>query len=75
MASIDKLIEKMRNQPNGITFHEVMRVLVSKKYKLGRQSGSHCQFINKSGDVLTIPKRNPLKRVYVEIILDRIGEK
>ncbi|MDR2181609.1 MAG: type II toxin-antitoxin system HicA family toxin [Treponema sp.] len=43
-------------------------------YRLDRQKGSHCQYINQSGDVLTVPDRNPLKKVYVTAILERIGE-
>ena len=35
---------------------------------------SHRNFINKTGDVITIKEDNPLKAVYVKDVLKRIGE-
>lgn len=35
---------------------------------------SHRQFINATGDVITIKQENPLKAVYVKDVLKRIGE-
>jgi predicted RNA binding protein YcfA (HicA-like mRNA interferase family) len=75
MASLDKIIQKMKNQPNGIRMAEADRVLTAKGYRLDRQNGSHCQYINEKGDVITIVERNPLKKAYVDAILERIGEK
>jgi len=75
VASIEKLIQKMKNQPYGITYNEAARVLTSFNYRFARQNGSHCHYINESGDVITIVRRNDaIKRVYVDAILDRIGE-
>ena len=39
-----------------------------------RNGTSHRNFINKSGDVITIKEDNPLKAVYVKDVLKRIGE-
>ena len=75
MASIEKIINKMQNQPNGISLQEADKVLSANGYRLDRQKGSHCQYINKFGDVLTVVRSNPLKKVYVIAILERIGEK
>ncbi|MCM1566251.1 MAG: type II toxin-antitoxin system HicA family toxin [Dehalobacter sp.] len=72
MASVDKIIEKMKRQPNGITISEAAKVLTAKGYRLARQKGSHCHYINAIGDVITIKKDNPLKAVYVKDILSRI---
>ncbi len=72
MSQLEKIIEKMRTQPNNIRPEEAERVLNSMGYRLDRQKGSHMQFINSFGDVLTIPKRNPLRAVYVKDILNRI---
>ena len=72
MASVDKIIEKMKRQPNGVTMAEADRVLTSNGYRLARQKGSHCHYINTSGDVITIKKESPLKAVYVKDILSRI---
>ncbi|MDR1150002.1 MAG: type II toxin-antitoxin system HicA family toxin [Spirochaetaceae bacterium] len=74
MAGVEKIIEKMKRQPNGISLQEADRVLAAHGYRLDRQKGSHCQYINQNGDVLTVVKKNTLKKVYVTAILERIGE-
>ena len=74
MASIDKLVDKLKRQPNGIKIEEAHKVLVHYGYKLDRQKGSHRQYIDANGDVLTIPIRRPtIKPFYVAEILRRIG--
>ena len=72
MAGVDKIIEKMKRQPNGIRMAEADKVLTANGYRLDRQKGSHRQYINNSGDVITIKDENPLKAVYVKDILSRI---
>lgn len=72
MASVDKIIEKMKNQPNGIRMQEADKVLTSYGYRLSRQKGSHRQYINMTGDVITVKNENPLKAVYIKDILSRI---
>ena len=74
MASIEKLIKKMKNQPNGIRFEEAQKVLEAKGYRFDRQKGSHCRFGNDNGDFITIVKNDTIKKVYVTAILERIGE-
>lgn len=76
MASIKKLIQKMKNQPNGIALAEAARVLNAYGYNFIRRRSSHHSYRNNSGDVITIVERSgkPIKRVYVEDVLDRIGE-
>ena len=73
MAGADKLIEKMRNRPNGIRFSEIAKVLEHHGYIMVRVSGSHHHFRNENGDVITIPNQSPVKAVYVKDVLRRIG--
>jgi predicted RNA binding protein YcfA (HicA-like mRNA interferase family) len=73
MANVDKIIEKMKRQPNGVSMSEADKVLTASGYKLARQKGSHCHYINMGGDVITIKKSSPLKAVYVKDILSRIS--
>ena len=73
MAGVDKIIEKMKRQPNGIRMVEADKVLTANGYRLDRQKGSHRQYINNSGDVITIKDENPLKAVYVKDILSHIS--
>ncbi|MEV2353615.1 type II toxin-antitoxin system HicA family toxin [Paenibacillus larvae] len=74
MARIDKIVQKMKNRPNGITFEEIVKVLNHNGYILVRVNGSHHHFRHKAGDLITIPKHHPLKAAYVRDVLKRIGE-
>ena len=74
MAGIEKIIEKMKNQPNGIRVSEIDKVLAHFGYRLDRQRGSHRQYINETGNVITIKDENPLKAVYVKDVLNRINK-
>lgn len=71
MPNVEKIIEKMRRQPNGISFSEAVKVLEHFGYRFDRQKGSHAHFINSSGDVITVKKDTPLKACYVKDILSR----
>ncbi len=73
--NVEKLIEKMKRQPNGIRPEEAEKVLKAYGYEPVRQKGSHKQYLNKeTGDLTTIKQENPLKKVYITDILNRIGE-
>ena len=73
MPSVEKIVEKMKNQPHGIRLQEAEKVLAAYDYFFIRQKGSHRHYINKAGDVITL--KDPLKVSYVIEILERIGEK
>lgn len=73
MASVEKIIQKMKNRPNGIRVSEADKVLSAFGYNLDRQKGSHRHYINKAGDVITIKYENPLRAIYIKDILRRIG--
>jgi predicted RNA binding protein YcfA (HicA-like mRNA interferase family) len=75
MATIKKLIQKMKNQPHGIILDEADRVLRHFGYSCKRQNGSHRQYGNENGDVITVVADSKIKKAYVEAILERIGEK
>lgn len=74
LANVKKIIEKMKRQPNGIKITEIDKVLYYYGYTLDRQKGSHRQYINSKGDVITIKDENPVKAVYVKDVLNRIRE-
>ena len=73
MPDIDKLIQKMKRQPNGIRFQELAKVLEYNGYIMKPKKRNR-NFINNKGDVITIKEDNPLKAVYVKDVLKRIGE-
>ena len=72
MASVDKIVQKMKNQPNGIKPEGAEKVLKAAGYNPARQKSTHRHYINGSGDVITIKIETPLKAVYVKDILQRI---
>jgi len=74
MAGIKKLVQKMKDQPHGIILDETDRVLHHYGYNCKRTEGSHRQYINANGDVITIVAKGQLKKAYVAAILERIGE-
>lgn len=43
-------------------------------YRLDRQRGSHRQYVNDNGDVITVKDESPVKKVYIKDVLNRIGE-
>lgn len=72
--NVEKIIQKMKNQPAGIKAIEADKVLIAYGYNPVRQKGSHKQYLNRStGDLITIKQENPLKAVYTKDILKRIG--
>ena len=74
MASAKKIVDKMKRQPNGIRIEEADKVLNYYGYNIDRKNGSHRQYINEAGDVLTIVERTPtIKSFYVKEILSRTG--
>lgn len=74
MPKIEKIIEKMQRQPNGIRPEEATAVLNYYGWEVDRRKGSHLQFVNQKGNVITIQDRTPLRAVYVKDILRRIGK-
>jgi len=74
MAGIKKLIQKMKNQPHGIILDVADRVLRHYGYQCKRIDGSHRQYINEKGDVITLVAKGQIKKAYIAVILERIGE-
>lgn len=74
MAKIEKIIEKMKNQPKGITFTEIKKILEHAGYKVVRVAGSHYQFRNEQGLLTTVKRENPVDIQAVKDALNRLGE-
>ena len=69
MASVEKIIAKMKNQPNGVRLEEADKVLMACGYWSARQEGSHRHYRNGDGKIITIVQKNPLKKYQVTMIL------
>lgn len=76
LSNIQKIITKMKQQPHGIRPEEAEKVLKYIGYECVRQKGSHKQYLNQqTGELTTIKQENPLKKVYVMDILNRLSNK
>ena len=74
MASVKKIVDKMKQQPNGISMNEADRVLNHHGYLFIMQRGSHRLYRNSSGDKISIPRRTPtILSCYVNEIINRLG--
>ena len=70
MSKWDKLIKRICNLSKDIRFNELRKVLESYGYEmkvLGR-GGSHFTFRKNGCTPVTVPKDEPIKRVYVELV-------
>lgn len=70
MSQWDKLIKRIRNLSKDLRFDELRKVLESYGYVMNapRSGSSHYTF-RKIGCVpITVPKHEPIKRVYVEMV-------
>lgn len=74
MSKWEKLIKEICLLSRGLRFEEVRRVLKTYGYRMDAPRGgsSHYTFRKAGCNPITIPKHEPIKRVYVEMIRDVI---
>lgn len=70
MSKWDKLLLKIHLLSKDLRFDEVKRVLESYGYVMyaPRSGSSHYTFRKKGCQPITIPKHEPIKKVYVEMV-------
>lgn len=70
MSKWDKLLTKICTLSKDVRFEEVCRVLENYGYDMGkpRSGSSHYTFRKKGCQPITIPKNEPIKKVYVELV-------
>jgi hypothetical protein len=73
MAAREKLLDRMRRNPRGDWRLEDFQALAL-HFGLDKRSsgGSHVVFIAKTGEVLTVPARRPIKPIYVRMFVELI---
>lgn len=75
MVGVEKLVDKMKRQPNNIKFSEAEKVLTAYGYELDRVKGSHHIFKSSAtGEIWPLPRQQPLKPYLIRELLKRIGE-
>lgn len=70
MSGWDKLLEKIHLLSKDLRFDELRKVLESYGYKMSTPKGgsSHFTFRKAGCNPITVPKHEPIKRVYVEMV-------
>ena len=76
MSQWDKLIKRILSLSNDLRFDELRRVLESLGYTMSApRSGSSHYTVRKPGkSPITIPKHEPIKKVYVEMVREVVEE-
>ena len=70
MSKWDKLIIRIRNLSKDLRFNELRKVLESYVYEMHppKSGSSHYTFRKRGCMPITIPKHEPIKKVYVEMV-------
>ncbi len=70
MSKWEKLLRKIRVLSKELRFDELKKVLESYGYRMYTPNGgsSHCTFRKAGCQPITIPKHEPIKKVYVELV-------
>ena len=70
MSKWDKLIARICNLSKDLRFNELRKVLESYGYEMNapRSGSSHYTFRKQGCMPITIPKHEPIKKVYVEMV-------
>lgn len=74
MSKWDKLIKKICDLANDLRFDELRKVLEEYGYVMStpRKGSSHHTFRKKGCTPITVPKKDPIKRTYVELVKEVI---
>ena len=70
MSKWEKLLQKIRSLSKDIRFDELRKILEAYDYQMDspRSGSSHYTFRKPGCHPITIPKHDPIKKVYVELI-------
>jgi len=74
MSRFDKLLERIKSLSKDMRFEELRKVLESYGYTMNVPKGgsSHYTFRKPGKMPITIPKHEPIKKVYVQMVKDVI---
>ncbi len=76
MSKWEKLLEEIRNLSGNLRFEELQKILEAYGYTMHQPSsgGSHCTFRQEGKNPITIPKYEPIKKVYVKMVKKIVEE-
>ena len=70
MSQFDKLLKEILHLSNNLRFNELKKVLEYYGYTMfaPRSGSSHFTFRKEGSSPITVPKHEPIKRVYVKMV-------
>lgn len=76
MSNLEKLLERVRNNPKTVRFEEVDKILRRAGFDRRQPAGGSSDYVyTKGASMLTVPKENPYaKEVYVRRALELFDE-
>ena len=76
MSKWDKLINRVCSLSTDMRFTELRKILESYGYTINAPKGgsSHYTFRKPGNNPITIPKHEPIKRIYVEMVREVVEE-
>ena len=76
MSKWDKLIIRVRSLSTDMRFTELRKILESYGYTINapKSGSSHYTFRKPGKNPITIPKHEPIKRIYVEMVREVVEE-
>lgn len=76
MSKWDKLIHRVRSLSTDMRFTELRKILESYGYTINapKSGSSHYTFRKPGKNPITIPKHEPIKRIYVEMVREVVEE-
>ena len=76
MSQWEKLLEQIKTLSKEARFEELRKILESYGYEMKgpRGGSSHATFRKKGRLPITIPQKNPVKKVYISMVRDVILE-
>ena len=76
MSKWDKLLNRIKMLPNDVRFAELRKILEGYGYEMNMpgSGSSHYTFRKKGKPPITIPKHEPIKKVYIKMVKDIVEE-
>ena len=76
MSKLQKLYEKIKNNPKSVRFEELQKLLCRAGFEVRQPRGGSSHYTyTLGGKLITVPYDRPfIKRIYVELAIEQIGE-
>lgn len=76
MSKFEKLLSRIMSLDKGMRFNELKKILEAFGYTMTTPKGgsSHYTFRKQGCNPITIPKHEPIKKVYVELVRDAVAK-